>query len=108
MLERIDRSKYEDWEWEQEIKRSRQERLWLKKQEEEKWERLKKLEKKVPVWITVIVFGGLPMLSFFHKFSVLGYVSFLLTFTFEIPVLPVIWLGALLLAACYFVMKEKK
>lgn len=108
MLERIDRSKYEDWEWNQELKRRRQERQWLEKQEKERTEHLKELEKKVPIWITAVVFLGLPMLSFFHKLSIVGYVDFLLTFTFVIPVLPVIWLAALLLAVCYFTIQERK
>lgn len=108
MLERIDRNKYEDWEWNQELKRRRQERQWLEKQEKERTEHLKTLEKKVPRWITAVVFLGLPMLSFFHKLSIVGYVNFLLTFTFVIPVLPVVWLAALLLAVCYFTIKERK
>ena len=103
MLERIDRNKYEDWEWEQELKRRRQERQWLEQQEEEKRKRMKKLERRIVFWGTFGIFFGIPALVFlFQGATAIHYMALVVMLNFTFPILPFLWLAVMTPVAICF------
>ena len=82
--------------------RERQKEIELKRETER--EKRKKAEANSILWVTLGIIFGIPML--FSGFNLGVYFSVLFFLTFQMPILPILWITAMFPLALYWKNKE--